>query len=431
MLRRGLFLVLLLTCVVLAARVADRYSVQVDLSAQRINSLTTVAQRALDQIGPRLELLAFVPDFAVQRAEFQRLLAPYLAHRPDLQITYIDPVAQPERAREHGATRQGELHLLAAPRREVISEPTRSHIDRALNRLALQGERWIVMLKGHGEREIDGSPNGLDRLAAQTEALGYRVITLDPRQIESLPDNTAVLLLAGPQRPYDARSRALIGAFLDNGGRLLWLTGTGSDPILAAQFGLTALPGTVVDANAARYGLDDPANAIVDDFDVKLLPQPPDRHSVLHRARAFDFTTANDWQLVAQLRSSQRSWNETGDLKGRLRRDPESGEAQGPLSVGVALQRSSGQPSARAVILGSAHLLGNAQIGQAANLELTLGLIHWLSDNPLLIAQAPGASLQIDWSPELAATLAVGLMGVLPTAYLLTGLWLRRRRRRA
>jgi len=39
--------------------------------------------------------------------------------------------------------------------------------------------------------------------------------------------------------------------------------------------------------------------------------------------------------------------------------------------------------------------------------------------------------LDLDWSPRLAAWLAIGLMGALPAFYLATGLWLRYRRRRA
>ncbi len=430
MFKRLTFLLLLAGCLILSARVSERHAWQLDVSAYHINSLGDTARQALDQLSDRLEIIAFVPDLTVQRAELSQLLAPYLAHSSQPSLRYIDPIAQPETAREFGVGGQIELHLIAGPRREVVDRPSNAAIDRALNRLALRGERWIVSLRGHGEAEIEATPVGLAHFAEQTEQLGYRMLSLDPRQIDTLPDNTAVLLIAAPTQTYEAHTQGLIDAYLAAGGRLLWLTEDLPSPY-AERLSIHPMPGIVVDAAAARHGLDRPDHAIVGDYPARLLPRPPTRASALRHTRAFDIAERDEgWQTAATLRSSPLSWNETGNLQGRVARNPELGERAGPLIVAAAFETRDQTTPARIVVVGSPQFVSNAQLGLAGNLDLALGLLNWLSDNQALVVDKAGPDLDIHWSPRVAAIFAIALMGGLPLLYLGTGLWLRRRRSR-
>jgi hypothetical protein len=429
--KRLFFLTLLIACVILAARVSQHHGWQLDLTAQRSHTLSTAAARALDALVEPLELTAYVPDYPLTRAQLRRLLAPYLAHPSRPSLRFVDPVEEPTLAREAGVARHGELHLHSAQRHEVIAEPTTAAIDAALARMALRGERWIVNLSGHGEAPIDLSPGGLATLAGRAERLGYRMLSLDPGSIDSIPDNTAVLLVSGPQRRYSPAVEDLISRFLADGGSLLWLVGDGPSPWIEDQFGISLLPGIVVDAAAASYSLESPDNAIISEYPVALLPQPPDGHAIMKHARGLRIDEHPDWWPTARLESSPRSWNETGDLRGQITRNPELGENAGPITVAVALQRSGNDLRQRVVVLGSREFLGNDQIGQADNLTLALGLLHWLSDNAALAAPTPAQDLDIDWSPQIAGVLALVLMGLLPAVYLALGLWSRHRRRQA
>ncbi|MDJ0741281.1 MAG: Gldg family protein [Gammaproteobacteria bacterium] len=428
---RWLFYALLAACVLLVARVAERYPLRADISVRQANSLSAVARQALGALPAALEITAWVPALAVQRAEVERLLAPYLAHPAAPRLVFVDPVAEPRRARDAGVGRHGELHLRTGARREVVTTASRAALDSALNRLARHGERWIVTLKGHGEVIPDDRPAGLGRLATRLETLGYQVVALDPRQLESLPDNTALLLVAAPAQPYADRVTQLIGDYVDGGGALLWLLGDAPVRLPGMDIALDVLPGRVVDAAAAQYGLASPDHAIVTDYPALLTP-PPAMHSVIGRARALDWRERPGWQPVGRLHSSPRSWNETGALTGRVARDPALGERAGPLTVGLALQRRAvDRPPARLLFVGGADWIGNSRIGDAANLALATGLVNWLTGNAALAAPAPANDLDIHWSPLFGGLAAIMLMAVLPLAYLLTGLWLRARRRRA
>jgi hypothetical protein len=431
MLHRTLFFALLGACILLLAALSQRHDISVDLTAQRVHSLTPAARAALDALEEPLEITAFVPDYPVQRAQIEHLLTPYLAHPGRPVLRFVDPVRQPTLARDMGVARHGELQLAVGSRREVIATPSAATIDHALNRLALRGERWIVSFKGRGENAADDSPAGLSRFVSRVENLGYRFVAIDPRHTEALPDNAAVLLIAAARQDYGAHTLAQIERFVERGGALLWLLDDPLPDYVAQHFGVALQPGIVVDAAAAQHGFDSPDNAIVSDYPAAVLPHPPPAYSALKQARGLLLEARADWHLAGTLTSSPRSWNETGSLRGQIARDPDHGERPGPLALGLALQRTTDDLQQRAVFIGGRHFISNDQIGRGDNMALAVGLLNWLTSNPLDAGAPTAADLDIRWSPAVAGLLAVGLMGVLPAAYLALGLWWRARRRRA
>jgi hypothetical protein len=429
--QRVLFVLLLIACVALLAKVSDRYSWRWDLTRQQSHSLSASAQHALEALQAPLEISAFIPEYSVQRAEIRQLLAPYLGHPTRPSLRFVDPVAEPVLTRESGVTQHGELQLRSGERREVVGRPSAPAIDAALNRLALHGERWIVGFRGHGENEVNDTPGGLGRFVDRVEHLGYRFVTLDPRQTDDLPGNAALLILAGPRQAYGDRIDAQMRRFMARGGSVWWLFDHDLPAWTEAELGVSVLPGVVVDAAAAQYGLDHPDNAIISEYPATLFDRPPAGHAVLKQARAIALVERETWRRVGRLQSSARSWNETGDLRGQIARDPGLGEQAGPLTIGVALQPLVDPQAGRIAIVGSREFLSNDQIGQAHNAALAIGLLNWLTANEQLAAPAAARDQDIDWSPTLAAVLALGSMILLPIAYLVGGWWLRNRRRRA
>ena len=432
-LSRLLLPVLLLASVVLAMALADRHAMQWDLTRERTHSLTPAAASALNvlQHGDGLQLTVFARDLPVTEAEIDHLLQPYRAHPAVTGYHRIDPVADPARARAAGVSRSTELHLQSGQRLEVVRAFRREAINAALARLALRGERWIVMLRGHGEAAIGDGPGGIARFVRHVEGIGYRVLALDPREIGSLPDNTALVVAAGPARDYPDAIERLLRDYRARGGALMWLFDDVFPAWAVTELGLTPLPGIVVDAAAADHALEQPENAIVGPLPDVVRLDSADGHAVLHRARGIDAQDGGDWTTVGQLRSSPRSWNETGELRGTVSRDPARGEHAGPVTVGVLLQRGEGGSGGRIAMIGGHHWLTNAQVGQAANLALATGLVRWLTDNRELVTAAVNDRLDVRWSAQTAGTLAALSMYLLPVAFVVAGLWLRHRRRRA
>jgi len=201
---------------------------------------------------------------------------------------------------------------------------------------------------------------------------------------------------------------------------------------LARLLGLKPLPGTLVDANAAGLGLDDPAMAVV--------PRYPD-----HPATArFDLITlfphsagltadpVDEWETTPLLQTLARSWNETGPLRGKLERNPEQGEREGPLTIGLALTAEGAERQQRLLVIGDGDFLSNTYLGNGGNLDLGLNLIRWLTrdDDLIDIPARTDRDQNLNLSPLAGTLIGLGFLLALPFALGLTGgvIWWRRRR---
>jgi len=433
MIRRLLLPMLLLTVVALALALANRHAMQWDLTRERAHSLSQTASSALDTIkaATGLQITVFLRDLPVVQAEIDRLLRPYRTHSALTDYRIIDPVANPDLARAAHVSHDAELHLRSGQRLEVVRDFRREAVDIALARLALQGEQWIVVLRGHGEAAIESGPGDIGRFVDHMERIGYRVLALDPREIGSLPDNTALVLTAGAQRDYPEETESLLRDYRGRGGALLWLYDKAFPVWAVAELGLSPLPGVVVDAAAADYALEQPENAIAGHLPKAIRLADPDAHAVLHRARGIDVQDIADWEIVGRIRSSPRSWNETGELQGAISRNPAHGEHAGPVTIGVLFRQRDSETNGRIAVIGGHHWLTNAQLGQADNLALATGLVRWLTDNRDLVTVSGNDRLDVRWSAHTAATLAALSMYLAPIAFVATGIWLRQRRRKA
>jgi len=320
---------------------------------------------------------------------------------------------------------------------QTLSE---GHIANALQRLIGRPERWIGALTGHGERALDGKANhDLGRFGSALEERGYRIQPLDLANNPTLPDNLGLLVLAAPQVSLLPGEVQSIVGYLDRGGRLLWLTDPDAPPgldALAAALGIDRLPGRIVDANVAQLGIDDPTVALVSTYPTHPALAGFETMTLFPRAQALDIRESTPWRGTALLATLPRSWNETGPVKGEVRRDPELGEKAGPLPLGLALERDIAEPTGareqRAVVIGDGDFLANAFLDNVGNRELGLRLVRWLLEEDTLPdiggAAVPDKDLPI--TRNLALILGGGSLVATPLLFLLAGLLIRRRRNR-
>ncbi|HEB97376.1 MAG TPA: hypothetical protein ENI96_13220 [Sedimenticola thiotaurini] len=431
-----LFYLLLAAAIALAGWLGDRYGRAWDWSDSARNSLGSASVQLLQRLDAPLEMVSFAPPDPALRQRIGDILERYRRQRPDLvRIRFVDPARQPQLTRELGIRLAGELRLGYRGRSENLRTLDEEHISNAIQRLLLRGESWIVGLTGHGERRLDGSANhDLGEFGRELERKGYRVQSLNLAESPEIPDNTGLLVIAGPQEDYLPGEVKQIRRYLEQGGNLLWLLDPGPlhglEPI-ASRLGLTLLPGTIVDAEAGALGLDDPTVAVVSRYPEQAAVRRFDRITLFPGAAALRVKPGAGWQVAALLQTQARSWNETGPIRGRVRRDPEQGEQAGPLDLGIALTRN--QPrDQRVLLLGDGDFLSNAFLGNAGNLDLGLALVRWLSHNDNLIQiparTAPDQNLELSRGAGLA--IGLGFLILLPLGLLLTGvlIWWRRQR---
>ncbi|TVO70931.1 GldG family protein [Sedimenticola selenatireducens] len=431
-----IFYLLLATAVGLAGWLTHRYEAIFDWSNQSRNSLSSASQQLIGRLQSPLVIHSFAPPNPELRARIKAVIAPYQRINAEIQLTFIDPISQPQLTRESGIRIAGELQFNYQGRTENLGILNEQSISNTIQRLIQQGERWIVSIEGHGERKLTGQANhDLGSFGAELVRKGFHLQTLDMTRQLAIPRNTSLLIIAGPHIAYLPGELQLIQQYLEQGGNLLWLTDPGEQhniPSLFSETGLEILPGTVVDANASKLGLDNPAIALVTRFHDHPATAQLDQVTLYPFAAALKSSASGTWQTTPLLQTQSNSWNETSPLSGELKRDVDAGEEAGPLTIGIAFSRTINQQNQRVLVMGDGDFLSNSYLGNGGNMNLGLNLIRWLveDDNLLDIPVKTASDIELNLSPTTGAAIGLGFLFILPALFISSGvaIWWRRRR---
>ena len=443
-LKNALLIVLLMGIVGVLAWLSTRYDYQSDWTASGRHTLSAASIALLNQTKGPVTVSAFVRAVDGNRKSIAEMIARYQRHKADIQLMFVDPTTAPNQVRDEGVSADGELVLRYAGRKEIIRDISEQSITNALQRLLRSGERWIVFLEGHGERNPQGRANhDLGDWVRQIEAKGFKAQTLNLATHGQIPDNTTTLVIAGPQLDLLPGEVTLIQRYLAQGGGLLWLSDPGSlhglTPI-ARLVGVEFLPGVIVDPSVQVYSINNPAFALAADYGNHAITRGFNVITLFPIASGLKITAPEGWQSQPFIITGERSWAETGPLAGEIRYT-ENEDIAGPLTLGASISRDvlngTGRDDKthiqqRVVVLGDGDFLSNAYLGNGGNLNLGMNIMNWLSRDETLIAipvkTAPDLNLTL--SPVASGIIAVTFLFGIPTLLAGSGLliWARRRR---
>lgn len=439
-LKNTLFVILLTGIIGLLAWLSTRYDYQSDWTASGRHTLSQASIVLLDQFKGPVTVTAFVSEIDINRKSIAEMIGRYQSHKADIRLSFVNPSTAPDQVRDQGISAEGELLLQYAGRKEIIRDANEQNITNALQRLVRNGERWIVFLEGHGERNPQGRANyDIGDWVRQVETKGFKARTLNLATHGQIPVNTTVLVIAGPQLDVLPGEITLIQRYLAQGGNLLWLNDPGSLHGLApiAQFvGVEFLPGVIVDPSVQVYSINNPAFALVADYGNHAITRGFNVITLFPFASGLKVTPLEGWQSQAFLMTGERSWTETGPPAGEIRYT-ENEDIAGPLTLGTSISREikhsdKVRTQQRVVVLGDGDFLSNAYLGNGGNLNLGMNIMNWLSRDDALIAipvkTAPDLNLAL--SPMQSGIIAVMFLFGIPLLLAGSGLliWVRRRR---
>jgi len=442
----AIYSVLVLIAAVLVAFLSMRFGFERDLSHANGASLSPASIALLKTLDSPVEVVSYASKQGGLRAIIADFVDRYRRAKPDVSLRFVDPDADPQAMRVAGVTVDGEFDIRYRDRSERLKVLSETEFSNALLRLSRARERIVAFLEGDGERQPLGKANAdLGTFVSGLADRGLRAVPLPLANTGKVPENADLVVVANPRVALAPAVANELLDYVDRGGNLLWLTepdeNAGLDA-LAKSLAIRVLPGTVVDASGTAFGLSDPSfvalakyppHAITKGFLLTaLLPQP---------AALAQLADAH-WDVKPILRSSDKSWNETGHIPkageagDTIRQDADAGEIPGPLDLGFALSRISPRPDRkeqRVVVIGDGDFLSNSFLGNGGNRELGQRVFDWLNgdDDQITVPDksAPDRTLSLTQA-ELGALSVVFLVG-LPLVLAASGMliWWRRRRR--
>ncbi len=445
---------LLLVALVLAcgALAASHRLVALDLTRDRINSLSAPTRAALDRLGEPLRMDGFFVQPSPAWDMAGQLLALYAASSPRVEVGMFDPDRDPARARRLGVTQPGVIVLSYREATAHVTDLGEESLTQAVLRVLEGHPRTVGFLQGHGEP----SPNegGEGGMTAWVQALGgANVLARAVNLLEEgrVPAEVSALLLVHPQRPLFPAETVILRDYLATGGGLgLWLEpedSTGFERQLALKY-VRLLPGTIRDRGpiTERLGLGEWAPALAVNPTHPIGAEMVGAFAAGPGARPVEIISPHPGELVIEplLRTATTAEVFAGD-------DASAGPiASGPQTVGVVLEWetpagaawSAGadslglppvKPKARLVLMGDASLVTNRYLGVGANRTLAVNTAHWLTwqERFLDIGRRERVSSGLDIGRRGLWTLLLVVEIGLPVALVAAGIavWLRRRAR--
>lgn len=443
--QNALFLVLFLAAIALLAKLSTQYVYEADWTYGQRNSLSPASVKLLETLDKPLAFTAYVRDNSALKDPLRRFVSKYQEVKKDASLSFVDTDTDPDAARAAGITADGELEVKYAGRSEKLTQINEAALGSAIERLARSSERYVVFLTGEGERDPLGQHNfDLGDFGKQLEDKGFKLVSLSLAANPTVPENTSVLVIAGPQVDLLPGMVNIIRVYVKRGGNLLWLDDPGSlyglEP-LAKDLGLSIGTGTIVDPESQLFGISDPKVVLVPKYDDdSAITKDFTTATLFPAATSVDADKDSGWQADVFLKTLPRSWLETGKLEGDVKYDPKRGDRLGPLGIGVSLTRVlKGTDKAhtpaeqRVVVTGDGDFISNAYLGNAGNLMLGLNIFNWLAhdDSYISIDPRPAPDLTLFLSPFAQGLIGFGFLLALPLVLLTAGIgvWLRRRRR--
>ncbi|MDH5181504.1 MAG: GldG family protein [Gammaproteobacteria bacterium] len=440
------FVSLFLTAMIMLATLTNKYKVEMDWTATGRNTLSAATIELLKRIPGQVLITSYATDSELIpiRKKAGEMLDRYRKHKTDIEYVFIDPNTEPDLVRALGIQVDGELVIEYQGRREHVQHLTEENITNALHRLLRGGERKLIFLTGHGERQANGRANH-DYGTFFNKLAGRGLQTISQALIEKpqVPADAAALVVASPQVKLLDGEVKLIRDYVKQGGNLLWIIDPGEPhglDKLADDLGIEILPGLVIDRTTELLGISDPSFAIVAEYPAHPIIGNLTYLTIYPRACGLQKKggdpARSEWDIARFLNSAPNSWVETGPLKGGLTFD--KGDIKGPVSIGLALSREVKRGKdekpieQRIVVLCDGDFLSNTYLGNHGNQKMGENIINWVNhdDSFIDIPSRIAADKEINLSQGLAITIALLFLILLPLALLISGvmIWMKRRK---
>lgn len=400
---------------------ANRYNKSYDSTANKQFSLSDQTVKAVKGLKQGVTIYYFGETSQFPQA--RDVLGRYAGLSPKLKVDYIDPVRKPQDARAAGFRRDVTMLVDSGARKEEAKSLTEEDITGALIRSLKGGERTTCFLAGSGEHGLDEpAGNGFGTLKQALERNNYKTRAVNLAQPApatpgavpvigqvqqakvEIPKDCTVLVAGGPRMDYSAAEVSAIKAYVEGGGRALFMLDTplkigpqegAANPELAkllSEWGVTLNNDLALDTTGVGgiFGLG-PEVSMVTNYE----SQPIVRDFKDNILTAFPLSrtlkTSNTAKVTLdKLISTSDNSFATSSVSSPI--DPKKG-TKGPLLLAAAGTYNTGNPSnpGRFVVFGSSMWAGNSFLGsrQVANRDLALNTFNWLTSDEELISIRP------------------------------------------
>ena len=404
--------------------VAGRQNKRWDLTAARQFSLSDQSRKVLQGLKSDVRLLVFAKD--EDFARFRDRLTEYGYVSPRVKVEYIDADKQPAMARQYQIQSYGTVVVEYGTRVERVVSDAEQEITNAIIKAVEGQQKKVYFVQGHGEKDTVSADeqSGYNTISQALTRDNYTVEKLVLAQKGAVPDDAAVVVVAGPTADFLPGEIEMLRRYLGKSGKLMLMLDPAdrddSAPLtnlvaLAREWGIEVASDLVLDPVSQTLGMGAtspvaasfPAHPITDRF--RVLTAFPLTRSVTPVSGGVNGRFA---QSFAETSPDSFSKVDLSVLRkgGEVALDEAKGDKRGPISIAAAVSVPASEaaappapgegaqvaaaeqppkPETRVVVFGDSDFAANGVLGVPGNRDLFLNAVNWLAQKETLIAIRP------------------------------------------
>ena len=421
-----------------------RHTKRFDLTENKRRSLSPQTVSVLRGLKTDVNVVGFFRSDQPGKRVAEDLFKQY-AGFANKKLTWkiVDPDSDPALARRYGIESYGTIVLETKTRSEKVLDAEEEKLTNGLLKVTREGKRTIYVVQGHGEHEIGNTDRpGFSEAKGALEKSNYDVKPLVLARATAIPDDAAVVVIAGPRTDFFPPEVDALDGYLGKGGKVLAMV----DPPFPAK-----MQDATIKRFLGRWGVDLGDNLVVELSPIGRLfgigPEVPiiqqyEPHAItrdlagittlfpLTRTVTPLKTLPTGVNVQPLAKTSAESWGETDRQaleQGTAKPDPQ--DPKGPLPVAAVVTKD----KARIVVYGTSNLATNQFLNVQGNRDFFLNTVSWLAEEEDQITVRPKDTKQtpIFLSAQQGRVVALLPLVVLPGLVLAGGIVALIRRRSA
>lgn len=440
---------------VLVSAITDKMPLKIDLTKEQIYEFSNQTTSIVKNINKEVKIYALYPENADSRmiTYAKEYLSKYSRLNKKIEVTYIDPYTNPTFAKKYEKTGEtinaGSLIIECGDKVKVItidslytqnsytgstSIDMEKKMTMALASVTGQsGDSKIYFTEGHEEQPYDGMKTAL-------EGEGYTCGGLNI-SLGGIAEDAAMLVITAPQRDFTADEISALDAYMDKGGKLLYISALGSAGLeklesYLSEWGIKPNGDFVVEndtsrAYASKSGIPIPAPELEEHDITKniisggLVFMAPNTGSITLSESNIRYAS-----VKPLLTTSEKSYGKINLASSTLAK--EDGDLEGPLTV-AAISEMQDESGAKIAVLGSYYAMDSSFLEESgyANGDFLLNTAAYLTDkaNPLDIRAKVISASSLTMNQTQVTITYIIIQWLIPIIIIAAGLivWLKRR----
>lgn len=386
-----------------------RYKVRIDLTETSRYSLSPQTIKILKSLDQDIEAIAFYRSDERTRQAMHDILEEYSYHTPKFKFWFVDPDKRPVETAKYGVTSYRTTLLRYGDKQETIGIESEEKITNALLRVIKTDVKTIYFLKGHGENGLDDNEKtGYMQVKQAIEKENHKVRELLLVSEEKVPEDAAVVIIAGPKKDISITEMTKIDDYVRGGGNVLFLLDPGLTPTISAyldSMGFKIGNDIIIDKRSQMIGANyltpvvmeyNKKHAISSDFNFVTFYPVARSVEVTEDPAAGRFNLAktggSSWaKSKGTLDDDDVEFNAEQDRRGPINLASVAifkvgGDAEGDEKQDVGKLEQGINKWGKIIVVGDSDFAGNAHLSLMGNKDFFLNTVSWLAEEASLIS---------------------------------------------